>query len=94
MFFFLLVYYYFIFENILFFHFISSYCSYFGTRLKARENKTLVGSGFWKLFSFSLPERYYHQYFPVALGAERKQKPRYSILQIVNYIRNARTTYE
>lgn len=81
------------FIKILFFHFILSYCSCFETRLEARENKTLVGSSFWKLFSFSPPEQYCHQYFSVTLGTERKQKPCCcGILQIVCYIRNARTT--
>lgn len=52
--FFLSGYYYFVFGKILFFHFISSYCECFETRLEAvEENKTLVGSGSGNCFHFT-----------------------------------------
>lgn len=52
--FFLSGYYYFVFGKILFFHFISSYCECFGTRLEVvEENKTLVGGGSGNCFHFT-----------------------------------------
>lgn len=71
LYFFLSGYYYFVFEKILFFHFISSYCT-LRTRLEDGENKTLVGGN---CFRFS-PDGISTSIFPSngSVGHRKKTK--------------------